>query len=179
MTIRKSRVHARTTAALLLALTLAACGGPAATVPTTAPATTALAPTTAPAATSALAPTTAPAVAPAPATAPTAASQSESSPVEFVRELVTPEQPIKHPAGVAVDAQGNVYISDSTNDRIVKLDSAGKFVKTWGSRGTDDGQFMFVQPDRPEQWGGSLAVDNQGNVYISDAPNNPVQKFDA
>jgi tripartite motif-containing protein 71 len=166
--MRTLQLLAHITAALLISVNLAACGSGAATVPTAAPA----APT-------APEPTAMPTVASAPTTAPTAASQSEASPVEFVRALVVPGQPIKHPAGVAVDVQGNVYISDPTNDRIVKFDRTGKVVTMWGSRGTGDGQFMFVRPDRPEQFMGSLALDNQGHVYVSDARNNRVQKFDA
>jgi tripartite motif-containing protein 71 len=166
--MRNLRLLAHITAALLISVILVACGSGAAMVPTAAPAAT-IAPE----------PIAVPTVASAPTTAATAASQSEASPVEFVRALVVPEQPIKHPAGVAVDAQGNVYVSDPMNDRIVKFDRTGKVVTTWGSRGTGDGQFMFVRPDRPEQFTGPLALDNQGHVYVSDTRNNRVQKFDA
>ncbi len=112
------------------------------------------------------------------ATSASAASQGEASPVQFVRELVAPQQPIKQPQGVAVDAQGNVYIADAANHRMLKFDSAGKFVTAWGSRGTGEGQFVLVGPDSPEETNGWVAVDNQGHVYVADAWNKRVQKFD-
>jgi|GEM_PF-647415 len=71
-------------------------------------------------------------------------------------------------AGVAVDAAGNVYVSDSSNHRIQKYDSFGNLLATWGSRGRDDGQF-----EGPT----SLAVDAAGNVYVVDIGNSRIQKF--
>jgi sugar lactone lactonase YvrE len=74
------------------------------------------------------------------------------------------------PTDIAFDAQGNMFVSDAyTNARIVKLDKTGRFVKTWGSRGSDPGQF-----DMPN----SVAVDAQGNVYVADLGNKRIQVFD-
>ena len=42
------------------------------------------------------------------------------------------------------------------------------FSKTWGSAGTEDGQFMFPH---------SLAIDTYGNIYVTDTGNDRVQKF--
>jgi tripartite motif-containing protein 71 len=184
--MRNSRLLARITVALLLTLILAACGSPATTAPTAAPATTAPAPTAAPAATLAPAPTVAATVAPAPTTAPTAAAaptaagQSAASPVAFVRKIDTSAQHIANPLSLAVDQQGNVYLSDSApNPRILKYDPQGKFVLQWGSKGSDDGQFEFAPADPNAGPGtGFIAVDAQGNVYVSDGYNDRVQKFD-
>jgi tripartite motif-containing protein 71 len=54
------------------------------------------------------------------------------------------------------------------NARILKYDSNGIFITTWGSQGSGDGQFN--QP-----WG--IATDGAGNIYISDMNNNRIQKF--
>ena len=43
------------------------------------------------------------------------------------------------PSHVAIDAQGNIYITDSLNDRIQKFDPSGKFFLRIGSSGSDDG----------------------------------------
>ena len=74
------------------------------------------------------------------------------------------------PTDIAWDAQGNMFVSDAyTNARIVKLDKTGRFIKTWGSKGSEQGQF-----DMPN----SVAVDAQGNVYVADLGNHRIQVFD-
>ncbi len=45
-----------------------------------------------------------------------------------------------HPAGVAADAKGNIYVSDQGNNRIQKFDAKGKFLLKWGVQGRQDGQ---------------------------------------
>lgn len=73
------------------------------------------------------------------------------------------------PAGIAVDATGNIYVADSWNHRIQKFDSSGSFLAKWGKWGTDDGQFQFPV---------DVAVDDAGYVYVLDELNHRVQKFD-
>lgn len=74
------------------------------------------------------------------------------------------------PTDVAWDAAGNIFVSDAyTNARVVKLDKVGKFIKTWGSKGSGEGQF-----DMPN----SIAVDARGNVYVADLGNKRIQVFD-
>ena len=76
------------------------------------------------------------------------------------------------PTDVAWDAAGNIYIADGlgNNNRIAKFDKNGKFVKSWGSTGTANGQFR--QPR-------SIVIDAQGLVYVADAGNRRIQVFDA
>lgn len=69
------------------------------------------------------------------------------------------------PFGVAVDAEGNVYIADTGNHRIQKLSPAGQPLAQWGSRGDGPGQF-----NNPL----SLALDGQGNVYVAEAGNHRI-----
>jgi hypothetical protein len=74
------------------------------------------------------------------------------------------------PTDVAWDAAGDIFVSDAyTNARVVKLDKNGKFLKSWGSKGSGQGQF-----DMPN----SIAVDAQGNVYVADLGNRRIQVFD-
>ncbi|PYR71311.1 MAG: hypothetical protein DMF88_00095, partial [Acidobacteria bacterium] len=76
------------------------------------------------------------------------------------------------PTDVAWDAAGNIYVADGlgNNNRIAKFDKNGKFVRSWGSTGTMNGQFR--QPR-------SIAIDAQGLVYVADAGNRRIQVFDA
>jgi hypothetical protein len=81
-----------------------------------------------------------------------------------------PGDSFNRPTDIAWDAQGNMFVSDSYNNaRIVKLDKTGRFVKAWGSKGTETGQF-----DMPN----SVAVDARGNVYVADLGNRRIQVFD-
>jgi streptogramin lyase len=71
---------------------------------------------------------------------------------------------------LAVDRQGNVYVTDNNNSRIQKFDSNGNFLMKWGSFGNEDGQFNVPF---------GIAVDQEGNVYVGDVGNARIQKFDS
>ena len=73
------------------------------------------------------------------------------------------------PKGLAVDAQGNLYVADSQNNRIQVLSPSGVLLRQWGSEGSGPGQFL-------EPWG--LAVDADGYVYVADTWNHRIQVFD-
>ncbi len=45
---------------------------------------------------------------------------------------------------LATDPDGDVYVADTPNNRIVKYDSTLKVIKTWGTKGTGNGQFSAV-----------------------------------
>jgi DNA-binding beta-propeller fold protein YncE len=56
----------------------------------------------------------------------------------------------EYPLGVAVEASGNVYVTDTgcpdcgtnnANNRVEKFTNDGRFIRSWGSYGTRDGQF--------------------------------------
>jgi len=62
---------------------------------------------------------------------------------------------------VAVDAQGNVYVADTSNDRVLKLSAGGQLLAQ---------RMGFNSPV-------GLAVDDQGNLYIADTFNDRVVKL--
>ncbi len=72
------------------------------------------------------------------------------------------------PTNVAIDRQGNIYVADTLNCRVQVLDSAGKFLRTFGLQGDRPGEFI-----RPK----GIAVDSEGHVYVADAEFNNFQIF--
>jgi len=81
-----------------------------------------------------------------------------------------PQDVFQRPTDVAWDAAGNIYVADGFgNSRIAKFDKTGKFVKSWGSRGSENGQFNIAH---------GIVVDVQGNVYVADSGNKRIQVFD-
>jgi sugar lactone lactonase YvrE len=69
---------------------------------------------------------------------------------------------------LAIGPDGLIYVLDYGNDRVAILDSSGAPVSSFGSSGSDPGQF-----DRP----GGLAVSPEGFVYVADTANGRVQLF--
>ena len=84
----------------------------------------------------------------------------------------TPGSTFNRPTDVAWDRAGNIYVADGmgNTNRVAKFDKEGRFIRQWGSTGSENGQFTGVK---------SLAVDAQGNVYVADAGNKRIQVFDA
>jgi len=79
------------------------------------------------------------------------------------------------PIGVAVDASGNLYIADFTNNRVRKV--SGGTISTVAGNGLsgysgDGGAATAAQLNGPED----VAVDSNGNLYIADLNNNAIRE---
>ena len=72
------------------------------------------------------------------------------------------------PTNVAVDKDGNLFVSDTWNDRIEVFDADGGFIRTFGKNGDGPGDFA-----RPK----GIAVDCDGHVWVADAMLNRIQVF--
>lgn len=77
------------------------------------------------------------------------------------------------PSSVAVSPSGEIFVGDGhggdSNARIVKFAKDGKFIKTWGTKGTGRGEL-----DTPH----TLAFDSRGRLFVGDRNNNRIQIFD-
>ena len=86
-----------------------------------------------------------------------------------------PAASFSHPAGIAVDKNGTVYVADSGNNLIRMINPQG-IVTTYagtGERGRQDGSAETATFYRPV----GVAVDTGGNVYVADYENNLVRKI--
>ncbi|MBI4052352.1 MAG: hypothetical protein HY400_07580 [Elusimicrobia bacterium] len=86
---------------------------------------------------------------------------------------------LNDPQGVAVDRSGNIYISDTRNQRIRKVDSFGVITTIAGSGvrgyGGDGGPAILAKFNWPK----SLYADASGNVYVGDYSNSRIRKIDS
>ena len=73
-----------------------------------------------------------------------------------------------NPTYATVDAEGNLYVSDTLNSRVQKFDASGKYLMTFGGLGDAWGYF-----DKPK----GVAVDSFGNLYVADSGWSNVQIF--
>ena len=79
------------------------------------------------------------------------------------------------PGGVAADAAGNVYVADTYNNRIRKIDKDANVSTLAGSgvSGSADGNGASAKFKYP----GGVVVDAAGNVYVADVSNYRVRKI--
>jgi sugar lactone lactonase YvrE len=75
------------------------------------------------------------------------------------------------PRGIAVDSGGRIYVADTYNNRIARMDDiSGVGWTTLGgtTSGSDPGQFFLP---------GGIALDSSGRIYVADTYNNRIVKM--
>jgi len=87
---------------------------------------------------------------------------------------------LSRPEGVAVDAAGNVFVADTNNGRIRRIDSSTGAIETFagtssGGKWVSGGLASETQLRSPS----AVAVDGEGNVYLTDRSDNRVLRVDA
>jgi DNA-binding beta-propeller fold protein YncE len=73
------------------------------------------------------------------------------------------------PTNVAVDNEGNVYVTDTLNNRVEIFDADGNFISMFGKHG--DGPGYFARPK-------GIAIDCDGHIWVVDTYQDRVQVFD-
>jgi DNA-binding beta-propeller fold protein YncE len=79
-----------------------------------------------------------------------------------------PAHIFRDPIGVAVDAGGNVYVTDQGTAQVIELSPAGRVLARWGRQGKGPGRLNI-----PE----GIAVGRSGRVYVADTWNSRIQVF--
>jgi tripartite motif-containing protein 71 len=74
------------------------------------------------------------------------------------------------PGDIAIDSDGNVYVSTQSANTVKKFDKDGNFLIQWGGNGSDPGEFTLSL---------GMGVDSANNVYVTDFYNYRIQKFDS
>jgi DNA-binding beta-propeller fold protein YncE len=90
---------------------------------------------------------------------------------EFVADISRPGDgpgQLIWPAGIALDRQDNIYVTDEWLNRISIFDQEGTFLRDWGTAGSEAGAF-----DGPS----GIAIDRQDVLYIVDSRNHRIQTF--
>jgi sugar lactone lactonase YvrE len=85
---------------------------------------------------------------------------------------------LSFPTGVAVDRSSNVYIADSKNNRVRRIDARTKTITTIAGTGLagfggDGGPALSAPLDLPV----AVAVDDQDEIYVADALNNRIRRI--
>ena len=83
------------------------------------------------------------------------------------------------PLGVAVDASGNLYISDTGNNRIRRIDANSEEVSTIAGDGVsglngDGGPSILSEVSSPS----AIALDGAGNLFFADTGNDVIRRID-
>ncbi len=72
------------------------------------------------------------------------------------------------PQGIALDKDGNIYVTDTMNNRVEIFDADGNFISQFGKAG--DGPGYFARPK-------GIALDSDGHIWVADEMQDRLQVF--
>lgn len=78
------------------------------------------------------------------------------------------------PNDIAIAANGDIFVVQGHtpgggDPRVLKFDKTGKFLTTWGGKGTEPGKFAVAH---------GIAIDSNGLLWVTDRENQRIQVFD-
>lgn len=80
------------------------------------------------------------------------------------------ERHFNRPTDIAITPAGELFVSDGYgNRRVVHFDARGRFIKSWGTYGSNPGEFSL-----PHQ----IVLDSRGVLYVADRNSGRIQLFD-
>lgn len=91
------------------------------------------------------------------------AAKADGEQADFTQYLPVPTGTswyFDRPQGLATDKYGNIYVAETHDYRIHKMNSNGETIVRWGTLGNGDGQFDYVS---------DIDIDQNGLVYVLDS----------
>lgn len=85
------------------------------------------------------------------------------------RHTLTSSGDFSLPTNVAVDKEGNVYVTDTLNNRVEIFDADGSYISEFGTAGDGPGHFA-----RPK----GITIDCDGHIWVADEVQSRVQVYD-
>jgi sugar lactone lactonase YvrE len=74
----------------------------------------------------------------------------------------------KAPTDIAIDSEGNVYVTDAKRHAVYKFNNRGQFIQGWGKEGS--GQRQFRNPK-------GISINSQNDIFVVDSGNSRVKRF--
>jgi YD repeat-containing protein len=74
---------------------------------------------------------------------------------------------LHEPSGLAINANGDVWVVDEANDRVVEFSATGQYLSEFGSEGSGNGQLNSPQ---------GIAI-SEGELYVADTGNSRIEEF--
>lgn len=85
------------------------------------------------------------------------------------------------PMGVATDSSGNMYVTDSVDNRVCVFNKEGRYLFSWGKQGIAWPLAGYKATWKPGTFNNpyGIAIDENGDVYVADSVNQQIQVFNS
>jgi len=88
--------------------------------------------------------------------------------INKAKHLFNIQHDFKNPSDVSVSGSGQIYIVDGVNNKIKIFNKNGKYLHSFGTEGSGEGEFRFPL---------GIDLDSSGNIYVADTGNHRIQIF--